>query len=54
MVGTGALSPINIGKTAVKAALSIIDGGLYEKEISVETFLINRDNLEMYGIDGWQ
>lgn len=54
MTGTGALSPINIGKTAAKVAVAITDGGIYEKETSVETFLITRDNLEMYGTDGWQ
>lgn len=54
MAGVGAQSPINIGKTAVKTAAALLDGGAYEKEISVETFFINRDNLEMYGTDGWQ
>ena len=54
MAGIGAQSPINIGKTAVKTAEALLDGGAYEKEISVETFFINRDNLEMYGTDGWQ
>lgn len=54
MVGTGALSPISIGKTAAKVATAIIERDAYEKETSVETFLITRDNLEMYGTDGWQ
>lgn len=54
MAGVGAQSPINMGKTAVKTAAALLDGGAYEKEISVETFFINRDNLEMYGTDGWQ
>ncbi len=54
MMGTGALSPVNIAKTAVKVAAAIIDGGHYEKETSIETFLISRDNLEIYGTDGWQ
>lgn len=54
MAGIGAQSPINMGKTAVKTAAALLDGGAYEKEISVETFFINRENLEMYGTDGWQ
>ena len=54
MAGIGAQSPINMGKMAVKTAAAILDGGSYEKEISVETFFINRDNLDMYGTDGWQ
>ncbi len=54
VAGIGAQSPINMGKTAVKTAAAVLDGGAYEKEISVETFFINRDNLEMYGTDGWQ
>lgn len=54
MAGIGGQSPINIGKSAVKTAAALLDGGAYEKEISVETFLINRDNLSMYGTDGWQ
>ena len=54
MAGVGAQSPINMGKTAVKTAVSLLDGGAYEEEVSVETFFINRDNLEMYGTDGWQ
>ena len=54
MAGVGAQSPINMGKTAVRTAVSLLDGGAYEEEVSVETFFINRDNLEMYGTDGWQ
>ena len=54
MAGIGAQSPINMGKTAVKTAAALLDGGAYEKDVSVETFFINRDNLEMYGTDGWQ
>lgn len=54
VAGIGALSPINMGKTAVKTAAALLDGGAYENEISVETFFINRENLDMYGTDGWQ
>lgn len=54
MAGTGAQSPINIGKKAVEAGIAILDGTDYEKEIYIETFFINKDNVEMYGTDGWQ
>lgn len=54
MQAVGAQSPINIGKKAVETAMAILDGGAYEEEVSVETFLINRENVEMYGTDGWQ
>ena len=54
MEGIGAQSPINIGKTAVKTAAAILENGVYESEINVETFFINQDNVDMYGTDGWQ
>ena len=54
MQAVGAQSPINIGKKAVETAMAKLDGGAYEEEVSVETFLINRENVEMYGTDGWQ
>ena len=54
MQAVGAQSPINIGKRAVETAAAILDGGAYEEEVYEETFLINRENVEMYGTDGWQ
>lgn len=54
MTGAGALSPINMGKTAVKSASAILESGVYEPETYVETFFINRENVDMYGTDGWQ
>lgn len=54
LIGTGAQSPINIGKKAVETALAILSGEKYEDEIYEETFLITRDNVELYGTDGWQ
>ena len=54
MEAAGAQSPINIGKTAVQVATAILNGDDYEKENYEDTFLINRDNVEMYGTDGWQ
>lgn len=39
---------------AVKIANAVLNGEDYEKETYEETFFINRDNVEMYGTDGWQ
>ncbi len=54
MAGTGAQSPINIGKKAVDTAIAVLEGNDYEKETYVDTVFINKDNVEMYGTDGWQ
>lgn len=54
IVGTGAQSPIDIGKTAAKTALAILNGEKFKEEVYVETFLINKENVELYGADGWQ
>lgn len=54
MAGIGAQSPINMGKIAVKVATALLNGEDYEKETYEETFLITRDNVDMYGTDGWQ
>ena len=54
MMGIGAQSPINLGEKAVKIANAVLNGEDYEKETYEETFFINRDNVEMYGTDGWQ
>lgn len=47
-------SPINMGKAASKVAKKILEGQSYEAETLVETFFITKDNLDMYGVDGWQ
>lgn len=54
MTGIGARSPINMGKTAVKTAAAILENSAYEPETYVETFFIDKDNVDMYGTDGWQ
>lgn len=54
IVGTGAQSPINIGKTAVETAFAILRGDDFEKMIYEDTFFIDRSNVELYGTDGWQ
>ena len=54
MTGTGAQSPTNIGRQSVDAAYTVLSGGTVDKDIAVETFLINADNVEKYGTDAWQ
>lgn len=54
MTGTGAQSPINIGKESVKVAYKILKGEEYEKYIPVKTELITKENVDEFGIDGWQ
>ena len=52
--GTGAQSPITLGYNSMKAAIEILSGGTVDKEEVVTTFLITADNVDEYGIDGWQ
>lgn len=54
IAGTAAQSPIHMGQEAAKIADSILSGQKYEKETYEEVFMINKDNVEMYGVDGWQ
>lgn len=54
IAGTAAQSPINLGKTAVKVALNMLNGKEYEEETFLDTYLITKENIEMYGTDGWQ
>ena len=54
MTGSGAQSPINIGKESYKIAVQILKGEKYEKNVPVKTELINKDNVEKFGIKNWQ
>ena len=54
IAGTAAQSPINIGKTAARTGISILKDEEYETEIYEDVFMIDKDNVEMYGVDGWQ
>lgn len=54
IAGIAAQSPINIGKSAVTVALQIMNKESYEKETLEEVLYIDRSNVEMYGVDGWQ
>jgi ribose transport system substrate-binding protein len=52
--GTGAQSPISIGEKSVEVAYKVLKGEDFEKRTPVETFLINKENVDEYGTDGWQ
>lgn len=52
--GTGAQSPVTIGKTIAETAYKWLDGEEVEEYIPIETFLITEDNVEEFGKDGWQ
>ena len=54
IAGTAAQSPINMGKQAAVTVMNILKGEDYEKEVYEEVFMINKDNVDMYGTDGWQ
>ncbi len=54
IAGTAAQSPIGIGKQAAETGIAILDGDEYEEEIYEDVFMINSDNVKMYGADGWQ
>jgi ribose transport system substrate-binding protein len=54
MTGTGAQSPLNIGKLTAETALKVIAKQPVDKNIVVETFIINAGNLSQYNVDGWQ
>lgn len=54
IVGTATQRPITLGKDAVKSAFQVLDGEKIKEPIYEETFLITKDNVDMYGADGWQ
>jgi ribose transport system substrate-binding protein len=54
MTGTGAQSPINIGKESYKIAIQILKGEQYEKNLPVKTELIDKGNVDKFGIKNWQ
>lgn len=54
IAGTAAQSPINMGKTAAQTGINILEGKDYDTEIYEEVFMIDAENVDMYGVDGWQ
>jgi ribose transport system substrate-binding protein len=54
MIGTGAQSPLNIGKISVEAAYKHLAGEKLPTDTVVPTFIINKDNIDQFDLDGWQ
>lgn len=52
--GTCGQSPIKAGEQAAKIGAAILSGEKYEKKTYEEVFFISAENVEMYGVDGWQ
>lgn len=54
MLATSAQFPTRVGQIAVRQLYSILNKEEYKKKVTVPVVLINRDNVEQYGTDGWQ
>lgn len=54
MQGTGAQSPETLGYNSMMSAFTLLEGGTVEKDVVVDTFLIDAENVDEYGTDGWQ
>lgn len=54
MTATAAQSPKNIGIIGVQKAYEILDGKKVDKHIPVPVQLITADNVDQFGLDGWQ
>jgi ribose transport system substrate-binding protein len=54
MTGTGAQSPIGIGKRSAEAALAVLANKPVEANIVIPTFIINESNVDQYTVTGWQ
>ena len=54
LTATCAQFPSRIAEEAVKQAYAAIDGGCEHKEVIVPVELLTKENVEQYGIDGWQ
>ena len=54
MTATAAQSPMSIGQTAAETAYHILKGETVQKTILIPVFLIDKNNVDQYGVDGWQ
>lgn len=52
--GTSAQSPINLGRNAADLGIAILSGADYKKTTYEDVFFITAENVDIYGIDGWQ
>ena len=54
VTGTGAQSPISIGKTIAELYYKHLAGEKVEARYPIKTFMINSDNIAQYNNGGWQ
>ena len=54
VTGTGAQSPISIGKTIAELYYKHLAGEKVEARYPIKTFMINADNIAQYNNGGWQ
>ena len=54
VTGTGAQSPMSIGKTIAELYYKVEAGATVEARYPIPTFMINADNVAEFGTDGWQ
>ena len=54
VAGTGAQSPISIGKTIAELYYKYLAGEKLEARYPIRTFMINSDNIAEYNNGGWQ
>ena len=54
VTGSGAQSPMTIGKTIAELYYRWLDGEEVESRYPIETFMINADNVAEFGTEGWQ
>lgn len=54
VTGTGAQSPMSIGKTIAEIYYKVEAGETVEARYPIPTFMINADNVAEFGTDGWQ
>ena len=54
ITATAATSPLQVGQDAASYAFTASRGEKVESEVLEQPYLINRRNIRLYGIDGWQ
>ena len=54
VTGTGAQSPLSIGRTIAELYYQWAAGEEVEERYPIDTFMINADNVADFGTDGWQ
>ena len=54
VTGTGAQSPMSIGKTIAEVYYKVEAGETVEARYPIPIFMINADNVAEFGTDGWQ